>query len=74
VLSEPVAGDDWDGETGWVHDSVTRYHPDLSPYQVYASGPPPMIEAMKKSFVAHGLPEDQLFYDSFEFSYDIPSS
>lgn len=74
VLSEPVAGDDWDGETGWVHDSVTRYHPDLSPYQLYASGPPPMIEAMKKSFVAHGLPEDQLFYDSFEFSYDIPSS
>lgn len=74
VLSEPGDGDQWAGDTGWVHDAVTLYYPDLSGHQVYASGPPPMIEALKKSFPAHGLPEDQLFYDSFEFSYDAPAS
>ena len=74
VLSEPAADDDWQGGTGWVHDAVIRRYPDLSPFDVYASGPPPMIEALKKSFAAHGLPEDRLLYDSFEFSYDAPTS
>lgn len=74
VLSEPGDDDQWAGDTGWVHEAVTRYYPDLSGHQVYASGPPPMIEALKKSFHEHGLPADQLFYDSFEFSYDVPAS
>lgn len=74
VLSEPCGEDQWPGETGWVHDAVTRRYPDLSGHEVYASGPPPMIEVLKKSFAAHGLPEDRLFYDSFEFSYDTPAS
>lgn len=74
VLSEPGDQDQWSGDTGWVHEAVARYYPDLSGYQVYASGPPPMIEALHRAFPEHGLPEDQLFYDSFEFSYDAPSS
>lgn len=73
VLSEPEGGA-WDGETGWVHDAVIRHYPDLSGYQVYASGPPPMIEAIRESLPAHGLPGDQLFFDSFEFSYDAPAA
>jgi len=74
VLSEPRDEDQWSGDTGLVHEAVTRQYPDLSGFQVYASGPPPMIEALKKSFPEYGLPEDELFYDSFEFSYDIPTS
>ncbi len=74
VLSEPGGNDAWTGATGWVHEAVTRDYPDLSGFQVYASGPPPMIEALKRSFAGHGLPEDQLFYDSFEFSYDVPAA
>ncbi|HMQ14042.1 MAG TPA: CDP-6-deoxy-delta-3,4-glucoseen reductase, partial [Candidatus Competibacter phosphatis] len=34
----------------------------------YMSGPPPMIDAAKPVFAALGLPVEQLFYDSFEFS------
>ena len=68
VLSEPLPEDNWKGETGFVHNVVTKKFPDLSACDAYLCGPPPMIEAGKKAFLAHGLPEDQLFYDSFEFS------
>ena len=68
VLSEPLPQDEWQGETGWVHDAVVQRYPDLSQYDVYASGPPPMIDAGKLAFDAHGLPEARLFYDSFEFA------
>ena len=37
---------------------------------MYLSGPPPMVNAAKTAFLAQGLPEDQLFYDSFEYSPD----
>ena len=70
VLSEPDPADEWQGETGFVHEAVGRAHPDLSGHQVYMSGPPPMIEAGRKSFRAAGLPRDQLFFDSFDYAAD----
>jgi CDP-4-dehydro-6-deoxyglucose reductase len=36
------------------------------------SGPPAMIESAKHEFIEHGVPEDRLFYDSFEFGLDVP--
>jgi CDP-4-dehydro-6-deoxyglucose reductase len=71
VLSEPSPDDAWAGRTGWVHDAVLDDCPDLSGVEVYASGPPPMIEAIKMSFSARGLPEDRLYYDSFEFAHAV---
>jgi CDP-4-dehydro-6-deoxyglucose reductase len=68
VLSEPRLEDGWLGRTGWVHEAVAADYPDLSSYDVYMSGPPPMIEVAKPAFAARGLPVEQLFYDSFEFS------
>lgn len=68
VLSEPRIEDHWKGRTGWVHEAVIADYPDLSGYDVYMSGPPPMIDAAKSAFMAQGLPAEQLFYDSFEFS------
>jgi CDP-4-dehydro-6-deoxyglucose reductase, E3 len=65
VLSEP--DDDWRGQTGWVHEAVVSDYPDLSEHEVYMSGPPPMIEAGKKAFLAHGLPGEELYSDSFEY-------
>lgn len=70
VLSEPEADDDWSGQSGWVHDAVLRDHTDLSGFQVYAAGPPVMIKATKKSFLAAGLRQDRLYSDSFEFAGD----
>jgi len=61
-----------DAFAGQVHDAVLADHPDLSGFDVYMSGPPAMIEAAKKAFIRHHVPEDRLFYDSFEFGMDVP--
>lgn len=68
VLSEPAAGDDWSGRTGFVHQAVLADFPDLSGYQVYACGAPVMIDAAKRDFVAQGMPEEEFFADAFTFS------
>jgi CDP-4-dehydro-6-deoxyglucose reductase len=70
VLSDPAAEDNWQGETGYVHEKVVADHPDLAGYDVYMSGPPPMIKAGMDLFYAHGLPESQIYSDSFEYSDD----
>ena len=72
ALSESRApGDDFAFE-GLVHEAVLSDHPDLSVFDVYMSGPPAMIEAARKTFSAHGLVPERLFYDSFEFGLDVP--
>lgn len=70
VLSEPAVDDDWDGETGWVHQTLLREYSDLEEYDVYMSGPPAMIAAAKRDFAAHGLRPEHLYYDSFEVADD----
>lgn len=69
VLSEPKESD-WAGETGWVHEAVMQHHSDLSGFDVYMCGPPPMINAGKAAFLEKGLDEERLFFDSFEFTED----
>jgi len=73
VLSEPQEEDNWSGRTGWVHDAVLRDLPDLSGYEVYASGPPVMIDAVKRSFFEKGLEKRSLFSDSFEYAAESES-
>jgi len=68
VLSEPVAADGWQGETGFVTDSVLRHYPDLSAYDVYMSGPPVMVETGHRQFLRHGLDEQRFFSDAFEYA------
>ncbi len=68
VLSEPDDKDEWQGRTGFVHSAVAEDFTNLSEFDVYVAGPPPMIDAAEASFIKQGLPEDQLFSDSFEFA------
>ncbi len=66
VLSEALPSDNWTGRTGFVHRAVMEDLPDLSEYQVYACGAPPMIEAAHRDFTTQcGLPEEEFFSDSF---------
>ncbi len=66
VLSEPDAG--WQGRTGFVHDALLADHAVLADFDVYMAGPPPMCRAARAAFAAAGLPDAQLYYDSFEFN------
>jgi CDP-4-dehydro-6-deoxyglucose reductase len=67
VLSDPKPTDAWPGRTGFVHQAVLADFADLSGFQVYACGAPPMIEAARRDFFARGLPEDEFFSDAFSF-------
>jgi CDP-4-dehydro-6-deoxyglucose reductase, E3 len=55
---------------GLVHDAVLEDYPDLAGHDVYASGPPAMVEAIRTTFAAHGLPREQLYFDSFDYAPD----
>jgi CDP-4-dehydro-6-deoxyglucose reductase len=48
VLSE--GGPDWSGRRGWVHEAVLEDGVDLAARDIYASGPPAMIEAVRREF------------------------
>lgn len=70
VLSAPAPADDWQGETGLVHEIVAAQLPNIADYDVYMSGPPPMIEAGKKCFEGMGLDADHMRFDAFDYAYE----
>ena len=68
VLSEPVPEEAWSGETGLVTDAVVKHYPDLASFDIYASGPPVMVQGGHRLFLEHGLEEARFFSDSFEYA------
>ena len=65
ALSEPVAGEDWDGEVGFITDVLKRHEADLSRAHAYLCGPPPMVEAAMPLLASLGAPEKHIYYDKF---------
>jgi propane monooxygenase reductase subunit len=70
ALSEPSAGEDWTGETGFVTDVVERHEADLSGAHAYLCGPPPMVDAAMSLLSALGVPGKRIYYDKFTTSTD----
>jgi CDP-4-dehydro-6-deoxyglucose reductase len=70
VLSDALPADDRALRRGWVHEAVLEDVPALAAVDVYAAGPPAMIEAIRASFIARGLPREQLWFDSFDYAPD----
>jgi len=68
VLSEPSHS--WSGRRGWVHEAVLRDLGMLAGYDIYASGPPAMIDAVRSEFAARGADAARLFFDSFDYAPD----
>jgi CDP-4-dehydro-6-deoxyglucose reductase len=68
VLSEPSAA--WRGPSGFVHEAVLAQVADLARRDVYASGPPAMIEAVRREFAARGVDPSRLWFDSFDYAPD----
>ena len=68
VLSDPSAA--WIGPSGLVHEAVLAQVADLPRHEVYASGPPAMIEAVRREFAARGVDSSRLWFDSFDYAPD----
>jgi propane monooxygenase reductase subunit len=68
ALSEPVPGDNWDGETGLITDVVKRHASDLTGAHAYVCGPPPMVEAALPLLSGLGVQDKRIYYDKFTFT------
>src|SRR5256886_14568903 len=66
VLSEASAAEAAHHRAGWVHEAVLADYPQLARFEVYAAGPPAMIEAMRTHFPRHGLSTQRLYFDSLD--------
>jgi len=70
VLSQSIEEDNWQGETGYVHEAVGRAFADLSAFDIYLCGPPPMINSAVERFMKQQANKDHMFSDAFEYSED----
>lgn len=70
VLSEASPAEAAHHRSGWVHEAVLADYPDVSVFDVYAAGPPAMIEAIRSTFPRHGLTPERLHFDSFDYAPD----
>jgi propane monooxygenase reductase subunit len=72
VLSQASAADEWQGETGFVHEAVERIlRAQQLPGEIdaYTCGPPPMVDAVLPALQRLGIPLDRTYVDKF-----IPAS
>ncbi len=65
ALSEPPAGDEWDGEVGLITEVVDRHVSSGENVEAYLCGSPGMIDACVKVLTAKGVPETLIYYDKF---------
>ena len=66
--SMPAAGTTplpYEPEQGLVTEVVARREQAIAKSEVYLCGPPPMVDAALDWLEVHGVPKDQVFYDSF---------
>jgi CDP-4-dehydro-6-deoxyglucose reductase len=71
VLSDPEAARASGMREGLVHEALLEDHPDLSGVDLYMSGPPAMVAAGRQFFLDANLPEDRLYFDSFDVAPDV---
>ena len=68
VLSEPSDKKSEKMRTGYVHKAILEDFPEgFSDFDVYASGPPVMVNAIFDAFKPNGLTEENYFSDAFEY-------
>jgi CDP-4-dehydro-6-deoxyglucose reductase len=68
VLSDPPPG--WSGRRGLVHEAVLADLASLEGFEVYASGPPAMVDAIRRDFPPRGMSPSGLSFDSFDYAPD----
>jgi CDP-4-dehydro-6-deoxyglucose reductase, E3 len=71
VLSE--AGPKWRGRRGLVHEAVLADHARFGAVDIYASGPPAMVAAVRGEFPGRGADPARLFDEPFDYAGDPPA-
>ena len=54
-----------------MHEAVLEDYSSLAGYDIYASGPPAMIEAVRTGFMGRGADPSHLYFDSFDYAPDV---
>lgn len=68
VLSHAQDDSDWNGERGFVHECVDRKLKEMAlggEADVYACGPPPMIDALTPVLFMNDFESERIFFDKF---------
>ena len=66
ALSDPSPDDNWEGETGFVHDVAKRHFDGrFEGHNAYLCGPPIMIDACINTLMQGRLFEKNIFTESF---------
>jgi propane monooxygenase reductase component len=68
ALSHAEAGDEWTGETGFIHDVVARVLRSEGlegEIDAYSCGPPPMIDAVLPVLQMAGVEPERIYFDKF---------
>lgn len=65
VLSNADAA--WPGRRGMVHDAVLKDVERFDVPDIYASGPPAMVEAVRREFARRGADPARLCFESFDW-------
>ena len=72
-FSQPSADLPQGNRTGYVHEAILEdFQEGFENFDVYASGPPIMVNAVFDAFSSQGLSEENYFSDAFE--YQTPKS
>jgi Na+-transporting NADH:ubiquinone oxidoreductase subunit F len=69
ALSEPLPDDDWDGDTGFIHqvvyDNYLKDHPAPEDCEYYLCGPPMMNQAVIRMLTDLGVEPENIALDDF---------
>lgn len=55
-------------ESGLVHEAVLRRIAGLAGYDIYAAGPPAMIDAVRAALPVQGADPERIYIDSFDYA------
>lgn len=69
ALSEPLAVDNWDGLTGFIHNVLYEHylkdHEEPEEIEYYMCGPPVMVSSVDKMLYSLGVEQEMISYDEF---------
>jgi len=67
ALSEEQAGERY--ESGLIHEAVIRRVAGLAGFDIYAAGPPALIDAVRTELPPRGADPGRIYIDSFDYAH-----